>query len=251
MKKNNQFEKKFILLTGASSGIGFQIAKDFLQQGGHVGLHYSTNFSTVKKLSNYGNDDQYIFLKSDFSKSNQVIQFWNEFIEWSKGRIDLLINNASIANFIPYEKLSENEWNKTFEINVRAPFQLSKLAFSIMAKKENGRIINISSGGWTYGGNSNSIHFGASKAALESLTIAFAKMGAQHNILVNTIRPGATATKGHLKRYKNEKDLENRTNLVPLKRMAKPHEISNMVQFLASKESSFITNTIMKVSGGE
>jgi len=120
-----------------------------------------------------------------------------------------------------------------------------------MSKKKNGRIINISSGGWTYGGNKDTFHFGASKAALEALTMAFAKLGAPNNVLVNAIRPGATETSGHIQRYPNTKDLIARANLVPLKRMGKPEEISNMVLFLASAKSSFITNTIIKVSGGE
>ena len=164
---------------------------------------------------------------------------WNEFILWSKGRIDVLVNNASYANFIPLENLSEDIWDKTFQVNLKAPFYLTRAAFPIMSKKKNGRIINISSGGWTYGGNKTNFHYGASK------------IGASHNVLVNTIRPGATETPGHIQRYPNARDISARANLVPLKRMAKPSEISNMVLFLASGKSSFITNTIMKVSGGE
>jgi NAD(P)-dependent dehydrogenase (short-subunit alcohol dehydrogenase family) len=120
-----------------------------------------------------------------------------------------------------------------------------------MSKKKNGRIINISSGGWKYGGGKTSVHFGASKAALEALTMAFAKIGAPHNVLVNAIRPGATNTPGHLQRYPDTSDFSARVNLVPLKRLAKPSEISNMVLFLASSKSSFMTNTIISVAGGE
>ena len=81
--------------------------------------------------------------------------------------------------------------------------------------------------------------------------MAFAKIGAPHNVLVNAIRPGATETPGHLQRYPNTSNFSARANLVPLKRMAKPSEISNMVLFLASAKSSFITNTIISVTGGE
>jgi NAD(P)-dependent dehydrogenase (short-subunit alcohol dehydrogenase family) len=120
-----------------------------------------------------------------------------------------------------------------------------------MSKKKNGRIINISSGGWKYGGGKATVHFGASKAALEALTMAFAKIGAPHNVLVNAIRPGATKTPGHLQRYPDPSDFSARVNLIPLKRLAKPSEISNMVLFLASSKSSFTTNTIISVAGGE
>ena len=251
MKKMNQLKNKYILVTGASAGIGFQIAKDFLLEGAFVGIHYSNNQKGAKKLLKFAKKNQCKLLKSNFSNSDEISNLWNEFITWSKNRIDVLVNNASYANFIPLENLSEDEWDKTFQVNLKAPFYLSRAAFPIMSKKKNGRIINISSGGWTYGGNKTNFHYGASKAALEALTMAFAKIGAPHNVLVNAIRPGATETPGHVKRYPNPRDLLTRANLVPLKRMAKPSEISNMVLFLASEKSSFITNSIVKVSGGE
>ena len=251
MKNKNQLKNKYVLVTGASSGIGFQIAKDFLLEGAYVGIHYSKNLKGAKKLLKYAKKNQCKIFKSDFSNSKEISTLWNEFNTWSKGRIHVLINNASFVKFMSLENLSDEEWDKTFQVNLKAAFQLSRAAFSIMSKKKNGRIINISSGGWTYGGNKDTFHFGASKAALEALTMAFAKLGAPNNVLVNAIRPGATETSGHIQRYPNTKDLIARANLVPLKRMGKPEEISNMVLFLASAKSSFITNTIISVTGGE
>ena len=251
MKDKNQLKNKYVLVTGASSGIGFQIAKDFLLEGAFVGIHYYNNLKGAKRLLKYAKNKQCKIFKSDFSSSEEVFTLWNEFILWSKGHIDVLVNNASFVKFISFENLSEEDWDRTFQVNLKAAFQLSRMAFPVMSKKKNGRIINISSGGWTYGGNKDTFHFGASKAALEALTIAFAKIGAPNNVLVNTIRPGATETSGHLQRYPDKTNLLARANLVPLKRMAKPSEISNMVLFLASAKSSFITNTIIKVSGGE
>jgi NAD(P)-dependent dehydrogenase (short-subunit alcohol dehydrogenase family) len=251
MENKNQLKNKYVLVTGASSGIGFQIAKDFLLEGAFVGVHYRNNLNGAKRILKFAKNKQCKLFKSDFSKSEEVSALWNEFIQWSKGHVDILVNNASFVKPLSLENLSEEEWDKTFQVNLKAAFQLSRAAFPIMSKKKNGRIINISSGGWTYGGNKDTFHFGASKAALEALTIAFAKIGAPDNILVNAIRPGATETPGHLQRYPDKTKFLARANLVPLKRMAKPSEISNMVLFLASAKSSFITNTIIKVSGGE
>ena len=251
MRNKNQLKNKYVLVTGASSGIGFQIAKDFLLEGAFVGVHYRNNLNGAKRILKFAKNKQCKLFKSDFSKSEEVSALWNEFIQWSKGHVDILVNNASFVKPLSLENLSEEEWDKTFQVNLKAAFQLSRAAFPIMSKKKNGRIINISAGGWKYGGNKNTFHFGASKAALEALTMAFAKIGAPHNVLVNAIRPGATETPGHLQRYPNTSDFSARANLVPLKRMAKPSEISNMVLSLASAKSSFITNAIISVAGGE
>lgn len=249
MKDKNQLKNKYVLVTGASSGIGFQIAKDFLLEGAFVGVHYSNNLKGAKRTLKFAKNKQCKIFKADFSRSKEVSALWNEFIQWSKGHIDILVNNASFVKPSSLENLSEEEWDKTFQVNLKAAFQLSRAAFSIMSKKKNGRIINISSGGWKYGGGKDTVHYSASKAALEALTMAFAKIGAPHNVLVNTIRPGATKTPFHKKIGRN--DLSARINLVPLKRLAKPSEISNAVLFLASSKSSFITNTIISVTGGE
>ena len=249
MKEKNQLKNKYILVTGASSGIGFQIAKDFLLEGAFVGIHYSKNLKGAKRLLKYAKKNQCKIFKSDFSNFKEVSALWNEFILWSKERIDVLVNNASFVKPMSLEKLSEEEWDKTFQVNLKAAFQLSRAVFPIMSKKKNGRIINISSGGWKYGGGKDTIHYSVSKAALEALTIAFAKIGAPHNVLVNAIRPGVTDTPFHKKIGRN--DLSGRINLVPLKRLAKPSEISPTVLFLASSKSSFITNTIINVTGGE
>ena len=249
MKDKNQLKNKYVLVTGASSGIGFQIAKDFLLEGAFVGVHYCNNLKGAKRLLKYAKSKQCKIFKSDFSSSKEVSTLWNEFILWSKGHVDVLVNNASFVKPISFENLSEEDWDRTFQVNLKAAFQLSRAAFPIMSKQKNGRIINISAGGWKYGGGKNTLHFGASKAALEALTMAFAKIGAPHNVLVNAIRPGATKTPFHKKIGRN--DLSARINLVPLKRLAKPSEISNMVLFLASSKSSFITNAIISVAGGE
>ena len=251
MRNKNQLKNKYVLVTGASSGIGFQIAKDFLLEGAFVGVHYCNNLKGAKRTLKYAKNKHCKIFKSDFSSFKEVSALWNEFTLWSKGHIDVLVNNANFVRYIHFENLSEEEWDKTFQVNLKAAFQLSRAAFPIMSKKKNGRIINISSGGWKYGGGKATVHFGASKAALEALTMAFAKIGAPHNVLVNVIRPGATKTPGYLQRYPDPSDFSARVNLIPLKRLAKPSEISNMVLFLASSKSSFTTNTIISVAGGE
>ncbi len=249
MKKINYFKNKYILVTGSSSGIGYQVAKDFLELGCNVGVHYNKNQEGVKNFIKAVENKKCKIFKSDFSKSKNVKDLWNKFTKWSGNKIDFLINNAGYAKAVDFNDLSEKEWDKAFNINLKSTFLLSKLAIKNMQKNKKGRIINISSGGWLYGGGQKTVHYSVSKAAIEALTIATAKICAKNNILVNAIRPGATQTPFHEKM--GRKNLKARTDLVPLKRMAKPEEISNAVVFLCSNKSTFITNSILDVRGGE
>ena len=249
MKKNRFFQNKYVLVTGSGSGIGHQIARDFLDLGSFVGVHYNSNRIGAQKLLKYAEKNKCKIFKSNFSKSKDVLKLWKNFIKWSKGNIDILVNNAGYAKPIDFENLSNDEWDKTLGVNLKAAFILSKSAIKIMSKKKSGRIINISSGGWQYGGGKKTVHYSVSKAALEALTIATSKIGAKDKVLVNAIRPGATKTDFHKKMGRT--NLSKRTNLVPLKRMARPDEISNAAIFLCGKKSSFITNSIIDIRGGE
>lgn len=249
MKKNDYLKNKKVLVTGSSSGIGWQIAKDFLDLGCYVGVHYHSNKKGAEKILKSSKKNYCKLFKSDLSKPNQVYKLWKNYSKWSKGKIDILINNAGYTKAKKFDDLSLSDWDKTFNVNLKAAFLLSKFSIKIMSKQKSGRIVNISSGGWQYGGGEKTVHYSVSKAAIEALTIATAKICAPYKILVNAIRPGATKTNFHKKM--GRKNLKKRTSLVPLKRMASTNEISNAVIFLCSEKSTFITNSILDVRGGE
>ena len=240
---------KRVLVTGASSGIGSQVAADFLSKGAVVGAHYRHNQEGVKKLLEHAERGQCGIFQADFSRSAEVLRLWDEFINWSQG-IDVLVNNAGeLDAAAPLEELDEDTWDRTFQVNVKAPFLLSRAALSIMSKQRSGRIVNISSIGVKFGGGVSTVHYSASKAALEALTNSFAKAAAPFNVLVNTVRAGVTDTPLHEKVGRH--DMSRRTALIPLKRLAKPSEISEAVLFLASEKSSYISGSVLTVAGGE
>ena len=169
------------------------------------------------------------------------------------GGIDVLINNAgAVYEYKHFSELSEKSWDATFALNVKAPFYLMASVFERMKKQGGGRIINVSSVNVKYGGSGKSLHYNASKAALESLQRGFAREGAKHNILVNSIRcgliekPMRTKIDGY-----SEENFRKRVDLIPLKRAGRPMDIARMALFLAAESGNFITGEIFTVAGGD
>ena len=225
------------------------MTKDFLAKGATVGAHYRSDRPFDLELLEGAGSDRCKAFQADLNNSNQVMRLWSEFVDWSQG-IDVLVNNAGkAAKPAPVDELSEDAWDRTFQVNVKAPWLLSRAALALMTKQGSGRIINMSSIGVKFGGGIETVHYSASKAALEALTKSFAKAGAPHNVLVNAVRAGVTDPPMHGKIGRH--DMSSRTDLIPLKRMARPSEISQVVLFLAGEESSYITGTILTAAGGE
>ena len=136
MSKENFFLNKYVLVIGASSGIGFQVAKDFLKLGAKVSAHYNENSLGIKKLLKHSIKNNCKIIQGDLSNTNDIKKLWREHVNWSANKIDFLINNAGYSRSVEFEKLNENEWDKAMAVNVRAPFLLSKFAMKIMLKKK-------------------------------------------------------------------------------------------------------------------
>jgi 3-oxoacyl-[acyl-carrier protein] reductase len=250
MDSKLSLKDKVVLVTGASGGIGLQIAKDLIGEGAIVGAHYRRNLEGAKELLAIGGAGRCKLFQADFSKTDQVLKLYSEFMEWSGTKIDVLINNAGEVA-LPMElcDITEEAWDHVFQVNTKAPFLLSRAALFDMTKQKHGRIINISSIGVKYGGGKATLHYSASKAALEAITRSLAKAGAPCNVLVNALRVGVTETPLHEKNLFS--DMDARVKLIPLKRFAAPSEIASIVLFLASDLSSYITNSVIDVAGGE
>ncbi len=250
----DSLEGKRALVTGSSTGIGAAIAELLAQSGARVGVHYRSSrreaeavVDRVRQLSDWGG-----LFQADLTEQEAPHALIKNYVE-AAGGIDILINNAgAIYNYVHFSELDGMSWDKTFQLNVKAPFCLIRDAFPHMQESGGGRIINISTVSAKFGGSAFNLHYGASKAALDALTVGFAREGARHNILVNSIRSGIIRTpmQEKIPGYVEDR-FEKRVALVPLRSAGRPEDIARMAVYLASDGGSFITGQIIPVTGGE
>jgi len=244
-------ENKRVLVTGATGGVGTRLVRMFAEQGAVAGIHYHQNQKQAELLTREieSNGGRSGCFQADLLASTGA-DLVDAFVE-QFGGIDVLVNNAgAICGFEDFLELDETSWSETFQLNTQSPFFLAQRAFAQMKKSGGGKIINISSIAAKYGGSSRSLHYGASKAALEAVTVGLARTGAPHNILVNAVRGGYIDTPAQ-HRLSSQKDLTGRIKRIPLQRAGQPEDIASMVVFLASGAGDFITGEIMTVAGGD
>lgn len=235
--------KRVALVTGGSGGIGSAIVDALSHQGIIVALHYSSNEANALKVRN-GRENIFLF-QCDFASPQLDLI---ERVVQQLGAVDYLINCAGIMANESLFDMDAKAFDALFAINTRTPYLLAAEAFELMKAQRYGRIINISSFTVKFGmGRNSSVHYAASKAALEALTTGLSRLGAEHNVLVNTIRPGLIASD----MQKDRPGLQNRISMIPVKRIGQPEEIADMIAFLCSDKGSFITGQTITIAGGE
>lgn len=240
--------RKTVFITGATSGIGQQIAVAFARQGWDLICHYHRSSQKLKELLRIARKHNVNceFIRADFVSPGQLKSLQGQIKRW---KIDSLINNAgTYISQKHFSRLDLEEIEETFMVNFFSALLISSEAFSNMKKRNFGRIVNISSIAAKYGGSGTSLAYGCSKCALEGLTKTLAKEGAANNILVNTVRPGFIDTDFH---KKFPKDINRRIQMIPLRRIGAPAEVADLVYYLGSERNTFITNETIAVSGGE
>ena len=244
---------KRVLVTGASTGIGAATARLLGAAGACVGVHYRQAREAAEAVADAirGAGGQAHLLAGDLQDDAVRRTLVGDFVR-ACGGIDILVNNAGACyGYEHFASLNEQSWDLTLTLNAKTPFFLSRDAFADMKPRGWGRIINISSVSQKYAGG-RSLHYAASKAALDTLTLGFAREGAPHNILVNSIRCGVIATGMHTRIEGYSDDLfRERVGKIPLKRAGMPDDIARMALFLASDHGNFITGEIFTVAGGD
>lgn len=243
-----RFENKIVLVTGAGRGIGASIAKRFASEGAEVIVNYSGNDEaaqkTVDEITATGGQAQKY--KCSVNDSESVKVMIDEIIK-EFGRIDILVNNAGITKDGLMLRMTDEDFDRVIDVNLKGTFNCTKYASKYMLKQKSGKIINISS---VVGlsGNAGQVNYSASKAGIIGITKSAAKELSSRGITVNAVAPGyvdTDMTKVLSDNIRNE-ILKN----IPLQRMGNVEDISNCVAFLASEDASYITGQVISVDGG-
>lgn len=241
---------KVALVTGGRRGMGKSHALALAKQGAKViitDVDEEECRPVVEEIVSGGGEA--VCFKMDVSDKAEVERVFDEAVK-RFGRLDILVNNAGIYFPKPALELTEEDWDKTININLKGEFLCAQRAAQEMTKNKWGRIINVSSiaSGGVGIGFAGAVHYAASKGGIIGMTETLAAEWAELGITVNAIAPGAIETPmvGPI-----AKELQDEINArVPLKRIGKPEEVSVMVVFLASEEASYITGATFYVDGG-
>jgi 3-oxoacyl-[acyl-carrier protein] reductase len=241
---------KVAVVTGASKGIGAQIAKELAAAGAAVVVNYASSKQgaekVVKEITAQGG--KAVAVGGDVTKATDVKKLFEE-AKNAYGRIDILVNNAGVYRFAPLEAATEEEFHRQFNINVLGLIMATREAVQHFGSN-GGSVINISSAATLLNMPMSAIYT-ATKAAVESVTRVLAKELASKNIRVNAIRPGAVETEGiealGIKGSDMEKEAVAQT---PLGRYGQPSDIAPVAVFLASNDSAWVTGDIVTASGG-
>ena len=240
--------KKTVLITGASRGIGKAIAKLFAENNYNVVINYNKSEYEAKELQNYLINKGYSvrIFKADVSNISEV----NSLINYTIGqfeKIDVLINNAGISKTNLFTDISYEEWNEIMNVNLNGVFYTTKKALQYMIPEMSGKIINISSI-WGIVGGSFEVHYSTSKAAIIGMTKALAKELGPSNINVNCIAPGIIKT--DMIKNLSEDTLDMLKEETPLMKLGSPEDIAKCALFLASEGGDFITGQVISPNGG-
>jgi len=243
---------KIAIITGARRGMGRSHALKLAGAGAKVvvaDISLEDCQKVVEEIKKAGGEAMAV--KCDVIKKDEIEKMVRLAVEkW--GKVDILVNNAGICQFKPFLELTEEEWDRTININLKGYFLCAQAAAKEMVKQKSGVIVNIASiaMGQVGVGFPALAHYCASKGGIVALTEALALELAPFNIRVNAIAPGAIDTPMAAITKEDPKVLEGTLARIPLHRMGRSEEVSNLVLFLISEESSYMTGSTVVIDGG-
>jgi 3-oxoacyl-[acyl-carrier protein] reductase len=240
----SNLEKKNIIVTGASGGIGNAIIKKLSEEGANI-LASGTRIEKLEELKK--NFEGLKILKFDISQSDKIEEFIENATSELGGSLDGIVNNAGITQDNLAIRMSLDEWQKVININLTSTFLMSKFAIKKMLKNKSGKIVNITSVvGHT--GNLGQANYTASKAGIVAMSKSLAIEYAKKNININCISPGFIKTA--MTDKIDDKFKEVIISKIPSARLGEPDDIANAVLFLSSDQSNYINGETLHVNGG-
>jgi 3-oxoacyl-[acyl-carrier protein] reductase len=240
--------QKTAIITGASHGIGSATAIIFARAGYSVAINYNRSEKEATQLADMLEREGHRAapIKADVSDMDEV-KSMVKYCEAKFGGVDVLVNNAGIAQQKLFTDITAEDWNRMFAVDVTGVFNCCKCVLPSMIRMHAGKIINVSSM-WGICGASCEVHYSAAKAAVIGLTKALAKEVGPSNIQVNCVAPGVIDTEMNIKL--DADDREALCEETPLGRFGTSDEIAHSILFLASDKANFITGQVISVNGG-
>lgn len=237
---------KVIIVTGASKGIGREIAKELAIKGNAIIANYNKSEKEIKELQQEleKQNIKIDIYKADISKREEATNLVRYAIQ-KYGEIDVLINNAGISQIKEFTQITDGDWNNMINTNLNSVFYMSQEACHNMIHNKKGCIINISSI-WGITGASCEVHYSVSKAGVDALTKALAKELGPSNIRVNSIAPGIINTE--MNAHLSEEEKQNIEKEIPLEKIGKAKDIEKCVEWLI--EDEYTTGQVISINGG-
>ncbi len=242
---------KVVLVTGGSRGIGSAICEAFAAEGTMVAINYMSSREKAEALADHLRkvySVKVVCVAANMGKEQDILSMIAD-VEQSLGPIDILVNNAAICPSGPITSYTAEVWEKTFATNVTGTFIASREVVDRMQKQgRKGTIVNIASQAAFRGSTTGHLPYDSSKGAIVSFTIGLAREVAKQGIRVNAVAPGLVRTEMVAKTWEERKEryLQN----IPVYRIAETQEIADIVVYLASDRSSYITGSTIDASGG-
>ena len=242
-----EFSNRNVIVTGGASGIGKAVTTGVVEGGGHA-IIVDLNLEAAEKVRQELGEKNVSAYKLNLGNSDEIRTVFAQILK-DFGQVHVLINNAGIVSTAPFEKVTQEEWNKIISINLTGVFTAISSIYTSMKEHGYGRIVNIASVAAKCGGGLlGTSAYAASKAGVIGLTKAIAREGAPYGVACNGVCPSLTMTPmtANIEKEKYDRIISS----IPLGRGANPAEIANTILFFASDLASFVTGEISDVDGG-
>jgi 3-oxoacyl-[acyl-carrier protein] reductase len=242
-----ELKDKYAIITGASGGIGSATALAIAREGAggiiiaDIDRKHAESIAAAITAETGARCE---FVETNIGKSEDIEKLFRKCIDYF-GRLDILVNCAGICNTFQIEEIDEKQWDMLMSINLRGTYLCCREAYGIMKKQKGGKIVNVSSVSGRVGGFTTGIDYATSKGAIITMTMSFAKVAGPYGINVNAVAPGfidTEMTKAFT--YFNPET-------IPLRRAGKPEDVADVITFLASDKSRYITGVTLDINGGQ